>query len=426
MANLQISPSCLSGEIAIPSSKSHTLRAILFASLAKGVSTIEKILPSPDTEAMIRAVELLGARVERKEDTLTIQGVAGAFRTAEDVIQCGNSGQVLRFIGAIAALNSTYTVLTGDFSIRHNRPVQPLLDGLSALGATALSSRNDGYAPILIKGPLTKNTATIDGQDSQPVSGLLIAAAFAPHPIDLNVVNPGEKPWVALTLDWFSRLGIPYKASHFTHYQMQGSSRIDAFRYTVPGDFSSAAFPIVAALITDSELVVRNVDMSDIQGDKIVISFLQQMGAKIDVVSEERMLIVRRGGELCGMRIDINDCIDALPILAVAGCFAKGRTEIFNGTIARKKESDRIALMARALKKMGAHIEEREDGLVIETSPLHGAHLETDRDHRLALSLSVAALGARSASVIQDIECMDKTYPDFYSDFLSLGAKIKR
>ncbi len=425
MADLRIHPSRLKGEIVIPSSKSHTLRAIVFAFLAKGVSVIEKILPSPDTEAMIRAVTLLGAEVTRDGQTLKVKGVAGQPKVADDVIQCGNSGQVLRFIGAISALNPAYTILTGDASIRHSRQVAPLLTGLSELGAIALSSRGDGYAPILIKGPLTRNMATIEGQDSQPVSGLLMAAAFAPHPIDLHVVNPGEKPWVSLTLDWFSRLGIPFTASDFTHYRMQGSAKIDAFHYIVPGDFSSLAFPIAAALITDSELVIRNVDMSDIQGDKIVISHLRQMGAKIDLILEEKTLIVRRGSLLKGMRIDINDCIDALPILAVVGCFAEGKTEIFNGSIARKKESDRIALMASELKKMGGKIEEREDGLVIESCPLQGAYLETHNDHRLALSLSVAAFGAFGESVIANVECVDKTYPSFYSDFIGLGAKIK-
>jgi 3-phosphoshikimate 1-carboxyvinyltransferase len=223
MANLFIGPSRLSGEILIPSSKSHTLRAILFASLAKGVSTIEEALPSPDTESMIHAIELLGAKVIREGKTLNISGVSGSFKKADDVIQCGNSGQVLRFVGAVAALNPSYTILTGDASIRHNRPIGPLLDGLQQLGATALSSRQDGYAPMIVKGPFTKNVATINGEDSQPVSGLLMAAAFAPFPIDLHVVNPGEKPWVALTLDWFSRLGIAYTASNFAHYRMEGS-----------------------------------------------------------------------------------------------------------------------------------------------------------------------------------------------------------
>lgn len=425
MADFIISPSVLKGDIVIPSSKSHTLRAILFAALANGVSTIEKVLASPDTEAMIQAVQQLGAKISRTERGLTIIGVSGKPRVADDVIQCGNSGQVLRFIGAIGALIPEYTILTGDHSIRHNRPVQPLLHGLQQLGATAFSSRGDGFAPILIKGPITQNHASIDGEDSQPVSGLLIASAFAPHSIDLHITNPGEKPWVALTLDWFRRLGIAYTSSDFTYYHLKGQSTLEPFDYSVPGDFSSAAFPIVSALITNSELRVNNLDMTDIQGDKAVIPILQQMGAKISIDADTRSLIVHKGSDLQGIRIDINQCVDALPILSVLGCFAKGKTEIYNGAIARKKESDRICAMTRELTKMGAHIEEKEDGLTIYSSILHGSHLNTYYDHRMALSLSVAALAAKGDSVIRGIECINKTYFSFYPDFIAIGAKIR-
>lgn len=424
MAEFHIKPSRLQGSVVIPASKSHTLRAILFASLAKGTSVISKPLPSPDTDAMIHAVRLLGANVKQGADFLEIEGFAGKPQIADDVIQCGNSGQVLRFIGSVAALNSRYTILTGDASIRHNRPVQPLLDGLNQLGVFAASSRGDGFAPILIKGPFTKAKAVIDGQDSQPVSGLLIAAAFAPHPIELTVKNPGEKPWVALTLDWFQRMGIRYTAHEYSKYRMEGSSQIPGFAYTVPGDFSSAAFPIAAALVTDSELTLHNVDMNDIQGDKAILFILQKMGAKIEIDSEHRSIHVKRGGRLKGIRIDINDCIDALPILAVIGCFAEGTTEIVNGAIARKKESDRISSIARELKKMGAKVEERPDGVTIQTAELQGSFLHTYHDHRLALSLSVAALGARGNSVIKGVECIAKTYPRFLQDFTGIGSDI--
>lgn len=424
MVNFRISPSKLKGIIIVPSSKSHTLRAILFASLAHGVSRIESPLNSPDTEAMIAAVRQLGAIVTPFENSLEIVGTGGKIQAPDDVIWCGNSGQVLRFIGAIAGLIPQYTILTGDHSIRHNRPVSPLLEGLGQLGAFAKSSKGNGNAPILIKGPFTQTIATIEGEDSQPVSGLLIASAFAPHAIDLHVKNPGEKPWVELTLDWFRRLGISYRASNYTHYHLEGSSQIEAFHYKVPGDFSSAAFPIAAALITNSELVIGNIDMTDIQGDKIVVNILRDMGANITIDEKNRRLVVEKGASLQGIRIDINDCIDALPILAVIGCFAKGKTEIYNGAIARKKESDRISLITQELTKMGAQIEERGDGLVISPSELRGSYLETYNDHRLALSLSVAAIGATGESMITNAECVNKTYRDFYQDFTSIGAKI--
>jgi 3-phosphoshikimate 1-carboxyvinyltransferase len=426
MADVTIEPSQLHGSLTIPPSKSHSLRAILFAAMARGSSRIEQYLPSPDSMSMIQAVHLLGAKVRIEGQNLVIDGVAGQPCVAEDVIQCGNSGQVLRFIGAIAGLIPQYTILTGDSSIRHNRPVRPLLEALQQLGVFAVSSRGDGYAPILIKGPMTHRKASLDGQDSQPVSGLLIAGAFAPHPIELTIKEPGEKPWIDLTLDWFRRLNIPYHAENYTRYRMNGSAQVSGFNYIVPGDFSSSAFPIAAALLTHSSLTLHNIDMDDVQGDQAIIDVLQQMGARFIIGNKERTLVVQKGHSLHGMRIDVNNFIDALPILSVIGCFANGRTEIVNAAIARKKESDRIASIACELKKMGAQIEEKPDGLVIYESKLHGAELDSYHDHRIAMSLSVAALGASSPSKIHGIECTAKTYPSFYDDLLAMGAKIKR
>lgn len=424
MGDVKIEPSCLKGSLVVPSSKSHTLRAILFAALSTGRSRIEHVLSSPDTDAMIKAVSLLGAKVDVEGSVLYIQGCAGTLKTSDDVIQCGNSGLVLRLVGACAALISEYTVLTGDNSIRHHRPIKPLLDALNQLGVFAVSSRGDGYAPIIIKGPMLKGVAYMDGEDSQPISGLLIAGAFAPHPTELYVTNPGEKPWIDLTLSWFQKLGIPYHAKDYTHYRMEGGAQINGFNYTVPGDLSSAAFPLAAALITQSELVIHNIDMEDSQGDKVLISLLQQMGANVTINHSTRTLNVGIGPRLKGRRIDVNDCIDALPILAVIACFAEGCTELVNGAIARKKESDRISAIACELKKMGAHIKEQADGLIISPSKLHGAKLHTYHDHRIALSLSVAAMGATGSSVIHGVECIHKTYPGFFLDVQAIGAKI--
>lgn len=423
MVDIHIHPSKLHGHLTIPSSKSHTLRAIVFAALAQGISTIKHYLPSPDTSAMIEAVRLLGATVKIHPTSLEIKGCGGILNIAEDVIQCGNSGIALRFIGALAGLISEYTILTGDYSLRHNRHTKPLLDGLNQLGATALSSRGDMHAPLIIKGPFTKQRATIDGQDSQPVSALLIASAFAPHPTELHVTDPGEKPWIDLTLYWFKKLGIKYQMKDYSFYQVEGSSLIKGFTYTVPGDFSTAAFPIAAALITRSELTLHNIDMDDIQGDKALIPALEQMGAHFNIDNTKKTLTIKKDSFLKGGCIDINDFIDSLPILSVIACFAEGKTEIVNAAIARKKECDRIACITSELKKMGAQIEETSDGVIVHSSILHGAKLNTHHDHRLALSLSVAAL-ASGSSTIHDIECIAKTYSSFCEDFQSIGANI--
>ncbi len=425
MLKYNITPSSLQGSLVIPSSKSHTLRAILFASLAKGRSKISRFLDSPDTHAMINAVRLLGAEVFIQEDSLEIEGTGGRFLPARDVIHCGNSGLVLRFIGAIAGLLPSYTILTGDHSIRSNRPAEPLLHGLSDLGAFAVSSCGNGYAPLIIKGPFTNTKARLDGQDSQPVSALLIASAFSSHGAEIEVENPGELPWIDLTLHWMEKLGLIYTREGYTYYHVKGNGQIQGFKYTVPGDLSSAAFPIAAALVTQSEITLHNIDLQDCQGDKKFFSILEAMGAVFTCNSQEKTLHVHKGNSLRGITIDINDCIDALPICSVIGCFAKGTTNITNAHIARKKESDRIHCIANELKKMGASIEEHLDGITIHHSSLQGAPMHSHDDHRIAMSLVVASLGATSSGSITGMESICKTYPKFEEQFVSLGATIQ-
>jgi 3-phosphoshikimate 1-carboxyvinyltransferase len=351
-------------------------------------------------------------------------GNAGVLKNPDNIIDCGNSGQVLRFIAALAALLPYYVVLTGDDSIRHNRPAQPLIEGLSHLDVFCVSTKNDGHAPLIVKGPLKPGKTRLMGQDSQPVSALLIACAFAPGASEISVYEPGEKPWIDLTLDWFKRLGIAYHNDGYTRYTIAGNAKIKAFDYQVPGDFSSLAFPIVAALLTQSEITIENVDMSDVQGDKKIIACLQQMGAQIIFDKDQRVLHIKKSPELIGMSIDVNDMVDAVPILAVVGCFARGTTTITGAKIAREKECDRLSAMTSELTKMGANITENPDGLVIHQSRLSGAELESHHDHRIVMSLVVAALAAQGESRIQGVEWVKKSYPNFFADLTALQAKV--
>ncbi|MBI3236337.1 MAG: 3-phosphoshikimate 1-carboxyvinyltransferase, partial [Chlamydiales bacterium] len=174
-----------------------------------------------------------------------------------------------------------------------------------------------------------------------------------------------------------------------------------------------------------SEVVLNGLDMDDCQGDKKIIEALISMGAAIEIDCKNKQLKIKSTPSLQGAELDINDYIDAIAILAVIGCYAKGKTHLFNAKIARRKESDRISTIAMELKKMGARIEELEEGLIIHHSPLHGAHLTSHSDHRIAMALSVAALGASSCSTIDNVECICKTYPTFASDFAALGGQIE-
>lgn len=425
MSQLFVKTSTLKGDVVIPASKSHTHRAILFGALGKGTSLIRNYLISPDSLTMIEACRLLGAKLKVMPDRIEIEGLNGCIQTVEDVINAGNSGIVLRFCTAVGALGKDPVVVTGDHSIRHRRPMKPLLHGLSQLGVRVESMRGDDSAPVIVRGPIRPGCAEVDGEDSQPVSALLIAAAFSEGRTELRVRNPGEKPWVALTLDWFDRLGIPYSNHGFEHYAISGGYCYDGFEYEVPGDFSTAAFPIAAALVTGSELVLKNIDTNDSQGDKELIHVLQKMGALIEIDQEKKTLHVRTGGRLSGISVDINNFVDAITILAVVACFAEGETHILNAAVARSKECDRISAIASELRKMGADIIESDDGLIIRQSPLRGACLESHNDHRMVMSLAVAAMGAEGASTIDAVECVRKTYPAFVQDFQTLGAGIR-
>jgi len=425
MKKYRIKKGKLQGEIVVPPSKSHTLRAILFGSLGKGKSVIHHYLPSSDAQAMIDACRNFGAVLDVSPNRIDIQGLNGKIDHVKDVINAGNSGIVLRFCSAIGALAKHPVVITGDHSIRHQRPMKPLLDALSQLDVSALSMRGDNYAPVIIQGPIKPGKAVVNGEDSQPVSSLLIASIFADGPIELDVRNPGEKPWIALTLDWFDRLGILYENHAFERYRLAGKAGYEGFEYTVPGDFSSAAFPIAGALVTRSELVLRNIDMKDPQGDKELIKVFQRMGADIEIDEDHKTIRIGKWKGLKGVEVDINNFVDAITILAVVACFVEGETLIYNGAVAKQKECNRIRCIVEELRKMGADIAETEDGLRIRKSSLKGAQVDSHHDHRMVMSLTVAALGAQGETVVSPVECVSKTFPSFLRDFNVLGANIE-
>ncbi|CAM0117200.1 3-phosphoshikimate 1-carboxyvinyltransferase [Rhabdochlamydiaceae symbiont of Dictyostelium giganteum] len=416
-----IYPSRLSGEITIPPSKSQTMRALLFASLAEGESVIKSSLPSPDTKAMIKAISLLGSSIQEQNQELK---VIGGHTKASDIIDAGNSGQILRFIGAVSALLPSYTVITGDHSLKTRRPVKPLIDGLNQLGAFATTLHKD-HAPILIKGPLKGGVATISGEDSQPVSGLLMAAAFAHESSEIRVTSIGETPWIDLTLSWFDRLGITYHNNCYQQYQIPGRSQIKGFEYTVAGDWSSALYPLAAALVTQSEVTLHGLDFQDAQGDKKVMDLLMQMGASFTLDEKARQLTVKRSSLLKGQTIDVSPFVDAITLLPVIACYATTPTVITGGKITRLKESDRIHAIVTELKKMGALIEEKEDGMIITPSTLYGAHVNTYHDHRMALALSIAALGAKGPTTIQGVGVVNKSFPNYFKELKRLGVHLE-
>lgn len=424
--NLIVGPSPnLRGVVRVPPSKSHSFRALIMAALADGTSRILDPVVSNDWMRGVEALEMFGARIDPKADNVwEITGTAGELTTPDDIVDCGNSGIILRFFMALGACCEGYTAFTGDHSLRHIRLCQPLIDAINSLGAWAVSTKGDGHAPVVVRGRLKGGKARIDGMDSQPVSALLMAASLAEAPTELMVDRPGEKPWVGVTLDWLSRCGVEFSNENFEHYRIRGRSRWEAFEARIPLDWSAALYLIVAALLTEgSEIRVPGLDINDSQGDKAVINVLREMGADIETTGEA---LIARGSKLTGRTIDCNDFVDQFMLLAMVGAFAEGETVLTNAEVCRHKECDRISEMHNALGAMGADVEERPDGLVIRRSKLHGAVLDSRSDHRMVMTLAVGALAARGQTEISDIECVKKTFPDFVAQMQGVGADMQK
>lgn len=413
----------LRGSVKIPPNKSHSFRALIMAALAEGRSRIRNPAASSDWMRGTEALELFGAKVEPKAGNVwEIQGTGGRLAVPEDVIDCGNSGIILRFFMGVAACCEGYTVLTGDDSLRHLRLCQPLIHALNALGAWAVSTKGDGHAPVVVRGRLKGGQAEIDGIDSQPVSSLLIASALADAPTEITVTRPGEKPWVGVTLDWMKRCGVEFSNENYERFRIRGRSRWQGFDAAIPLDWSAALYPIVAGLLTPrSEVRLPGMDIHDSQGDKLVLDVLRQMGADIQVTDQA---VAVRSSRLKGMTIDCNDFVDQFMLLAVVGACAEGETSLVNAEVCRYKECDRIKAMHEALRAMGADVTERPDGLVIRGGRLRGANLDSKADHRMVMTMAVAALVADGQTVIRNIECVKKTWAEFVVQMECLGADM--
>lgn len=435
-----ISPTRLSGTVPVPGSKSHTIRALLIASRADGVSVIKNPLFSSDTEACIEACRAFGASVKRTGNDLEVEGAGSTFAGEDRTIDVGNSGTTLYLAAGLAATGQGRFTFTGDDQIRR-RPIGPLLNSLRDLGAEAVSIKNNDCAPIVITGPLHDGATIIECPTSQFLSSLLLAAPLADPfaaplakrdsvsdgaegvhtPADreagTNITVPllNEAPYIRMTLSWLDALNIQYRAADdLSRFFVPAGQQYTSFNRTVPGDFSSATFFLCAAAVTGSTITLENVDMNDTQGDKEVIDILQSMGCRIHA-DKKNMTVTIVGAPLTGREIDLNAIPDALPALAVVGCFAEGTTRLVNVPQARLKETDRISVMKQELSKMGAKVEEMDDGLIIQKSRLRGASVFGHHDHRVVMALSVAGLAAEGKTVVDTAEAVSVTFPEFFS-----------
>lgn len=416
----------LNGEISVPSSKSHTIRALVIGTLAGGTSVIRNPLPSEDCRSCMEDVKLFGARCTVDEEKWVIESPAGGLHLPNDVVNVGNSGTTMYFLASIAATLNGMTVFTGDESIR-SRPVLPLLEALQQLGVDANTAHPERKtAPFAVKGPMKSGTANVVGSPSQYISSILIAAPLCDGKIRLECDNPMETPYIQMTIDWMKRAGVDVIYDQEYHwYEVEPNQQYHTFDMTMPSDWSSVAFPLLAGLTSNSEIIINNLDFDDVQGDSAVVDHLIAMGADITKDKAKNRLIVRGGKNLKGIYIDMTNIPDALPVLSVAGALAEGEMVLDNIAGTRLKETDRAKVMAEQLTRMGVRVKEEQNVLTIYGgTTLKGAEVDSYKDHRIAMAMTAAGLFAEGETTIRDAECANVTFPHFYEKLNELNAGI--
>jgi 3-phosphoshikimate 1-carboxyvinyltransferase len=416
--NWTVAASSLGGSVKIPGSKSHTIRALICSLYAHGESLIRDPLISSDTLSGKDMAVLLGADITAGEGLWRVKG-RGVHPSGE-LIDVGNSGTSLYFGIAAAALTNEPVSFTGDEQICR-RSAGPLLDALAALGVRVESTC--GCTPLTVSGPIRGGRAEVKAVSSQYLSALLLACPCADGQSIIDVPLLNEKPYVEMTLAWLDRCGIRYENHDFSRFVIPGNQSYRTFDASVPSDFSSAAFFLVAGALSDRGILLEGPDYTDTQGDKKVADILRDMGADVEI--GEHSIFVK-GPLTRGGTFDLNEIPDCLPILAVAGCFAPGQTRLVNVAHARIKETDRISVMRRELAALGADIEELPDGLVISRSELRGATVDGHGDHRIIMALCVAAMHASATTDIRGCDAVAVTFPEFRDLAVSLGGSIQQ
>lgn len=420
--DLICSQSILSGEIEIPGSKSHTIRAVSIGALACGESRIERPLDSADARSAVHAYRALGAVVGTADDAWTVSGLDGRVQVPEDVIDIANSGTSLNVaLGSCALLRGGIAVLTGDSQIRR-RPSGPLAQSLNDLGAHVRSTRGNGCAPFVVEGRLSGGETSLEAVSSQYLTSLLINAPLADGDSRVRVPLLHERPYVEMTLDWLGSQGIRVEHDDaLSDFEIPGGQSYRPVCRRIPGDFSTATFFLCAGAIANNAITCLGLDMNDTQGDRAVVGYVRQLGASVDV-QEGRITV--RPGRLQGCEIDLNATPDALPMMAVLACFAEGTTRLVNVPQARIKETDRISVMRRELEQLGARIEELPDGLAVHRSDLRGGNVDGHGDHRVIMALAIAGTLASGSTRVRGADAVEVTFPEFLQAMTAIGADI--
>ena len=413
------------GEVTAPSSKSYTQRALIIGGM-DGDTEIINPLRSDDTMNAVSVIRALGAEVEDRDGSFPVKGFNGKPRPVCGVINVGENGTLLRFVLAILSLGEGEFKVDGEKSLKA-RPNRSIVNALKSLGVEIEGTGGSHLVPVRIKGKgnIRGGEVVIDGRTtSQAVSALLAVAPLASGDVVLRIQNElVSSPYVDITLDVLKRAGIRVERDGYRCFSVKSGQRFGPVgRITVHGDYSSAAFLMAAAVLTESDVTIKDL-ADDCQGDKKIVDILEAMGAEIK--RGEDCLMIKGPFDLRGIDVDCADTPDLVPVLTVLGCFAGGSMRIYNVSHLLYKESNRLAQPAGELKKLGAKIVSSEGGLVIEGSRLNPGEVFSWGDHRVAMALAVAGLRIKGGLTIGNAECINKSYPGFIGDMKGLNAKME-
>jgi 3-phosphoshikimate 1-carboxyvinyltransferase len=428
----------LSGTILPPSSKYHTLRYILTAFLAPGVSTIYHPAISDDTNVLLQACAQLGANVKIKHQAdwrriLSIQGTGGILRTPPDAtIDVGNAGAVLRLLLGICAVSPEAITFTTPYpESLGRRPNADLLQALAQLGATVESQAAGGTLPIKIRGSKVHGgKIRISGKkSSQYISALLFLAPLLKEGLDIEIVDGlTSASFLDLTIEILEEAGISViTGERYRHYVVPGMQQYQSGEYVVPGDYPSAAALLATVAIAKGEITLNNLQQGDTNGEAILKVF-SEMGVRI--TRTENTITAQSYEPLQGIVVDGNQTIDSVPVIAAAACFAKSPSRIHNVANLHLKESDRINDLAIELNRAGCHVIPSADSIEINPAGSNGIEgvvdLDAHADHRLIEAFVAVGLGSNRLITVSNAFHIAKSYPRFFDDLIDLGAKIER
>ncbi len=430
--NRTIQPSSsVRGEIAVPGDKSISHRVIMFGALAEGRTDASHFLMSADCLSTIACFEKMGIRVETDPEAglVSVYGKGlHALQKSDSLLYTGNSGTTTRLISGILAGQTFDSVLSGDASIC-KRPMRRIMDPLSRMGADIRSENENECCPLRIHGQqLHGADLTSPVASAQVKSCILLAGLYADK--RTSVTEPAlSRDHTERMLSGFGAKILSEKTNEGYKASIEPDPMLKGQTILVPGDISSAAYFIAAALITPrSEVLIRNVGINPTRAG--ILEVVRRMGGNVELLNEKDAGgepvadVLVRSSSLHGTEIEgelIPALIDELPVCAVMAAYAQGRTVIRDAAELKVKESDRISSTTQMLRAMGCDITPTDDGMIIEGgAPLHGALIDSFKDHRIAMSAAVAALGAEGETTIQDADCVDISYPQFYADLASL------